>query len=308
MIRRARLLSTAAMLALLLVACGEGDEPAAESSVEGTSEPAVTSAEPATTRAEPAIVYAGPAGDAYEVFSSNLVGEDLEQLTSLGGDVAFPVWSPNGDRILFVAMGNDSADVMVLDTASGETSVALAGNGNPADWGPRGERILVTKGGDEGRGLYIIDVATGAEERVDTGSSDDAYARWGRNGSTVAYESGRDGNPEIYVTNLESGETTRLTDNDLLDEWPSLSRDGSQVTWASGTEEEKNLWVMRADGSEKRQLTGGMLFGDACPEWSPDDTRILLTVRENGQSVLKIIDLASGEVTHIGAGAGASWR
>ena len=294
---RAQRRSVAAALALFLAACSGGNEPVAGD----TPEPAVPSA-------EPAIAYAGPSGDGFEVFSFNLAGGDPEQLTSLGGDVAFPVWSPSGDRILFVAMANDSADVMVLDTESGETLVALAGNGNPADWGPRGERILVTKGGDEGRGLYIIDVATGAQERVDTGSSNDAYARWGRDGSTVAYESGRDGNPEIYVTNLESGETTRLTDNDLLDEWPSLSRDGGQVAWASGTEEEKNLWVMRVDGSEKRRLTGGMLFGDACPEWSPDGTQIVLTVRENDQFVLKIIDLASGEVTHIGDGDGASWR
>ena len=110
------------------------------------------------------------------------------------------------------------------------------------------------------------------------------------------------------MTNLESGETTRLTGNDLLDEWPSLSRDDGWVAWASGTEEEKNLWVMRADGSEKRQVTESMLFGDAFPEWSPDGTQILLTVRENDQFVLKLVDLAGGEVTHIGDGAGASWR
>jgi len=300
-IRRTQLLSVSAALALFLVACGGGNEPAADSAAGGTPEPTVAGS-------EHTIVYAGPVGDAYEVFSSNLAGEATRQLTSLGGDVAFPVLSPDGARVLFVAMGEDSADVMVVDIESGATSVALAGNGNPADWGPRGERILVTKDAAEGRGLYIIDVITGAEERVDTGSSADAYARWGRTGSTVAYESGRDGNPEIYVTNLESGETTRLTENDQLDEWPSLSRDGSHVAWASGTEEEKNLWVMRADGSEQRQVTEGLLFGDACPEWSPDGSQIILTVRETDQFVLKLVDLASGDVTHIGVGAGASWR
>lgn len=296
-IRRGQFLGVPAALALLLAACGGDNEP-----VNG-GPPA-----PAVMGAEHAIVYAAPVGNAHQLFSSNLAGDTPHQLTSLGGDVAFPVWSPDGDRVLFVAMGNGSANVMVLDTVSGEISVALADNGNPADWGPRGERILVTKSGDDGRGLYILDPATGEAKRVDTGSSDDAYARWGHDGNTLAYESGRDGNPEIYVTDLESGKTTRLTDNDLLDEWPSLSRDGGQVAWASGTEEEKNLWVMRTDGSEKRRVTEGLLFGDAFPEWSPDGSRILLTVRENDQFVLKLIDLASGEVTHIGEGAGASWR
>ena len=110
------------------------------------------------------------------------------------------------------------------------------------------------------------------------------------------------------MTNPDSGETSRLTENSYLDEWPSLSRDGSQVAWASGTEEDKNLWVMNVDGSQKRQITESMMFGDAFPEWSPDGSQILLTVRENGQFMLKFIDLVSGQVTHIGEGAGASWK
>ena len=124
----------------------------------------------------------------------------------------------------------------------------------------------------------------------------------------MTYESGRDGNPEIYVTHLDSGETARLTDNNLLDEWPSVSRDGAWIAWASGTEEEKNLWVMRADGTDKRQVTESLMFGDAFPEWSPEGGQILLTVRENDEFVLKLVDLASGEVAHVGTGAAASWR
>ena len=301
MIRCGQFWSVPVTLALILVACAEGNTPTGESSADGTTGPIATVG-------EPDIVYAGPTDDASEVFSWNISGLIPQQLTSLGGYVAFPVWSPDGNRVLFVAMNEDSANVMILDTESGESSVALANNGNPADWGPRGERILVTKDDANGRGLYLIIVATGAEERVDTGSTSDAYARWGRDGAAVVYESSRNDNPEIYLTNPDSGDTRRLTENCYLDEWPSLSRDGSQVAWASGTEEDKNLWVMNVDGSQKRQITESMMFGDAFPEWSPDGSQILLTVRENGQFMLKLIDLVSGQVTHIGEGAGASWK
>ena len=83
-IRRARLLSVPAALGLLLVACGGGNEPVAESA-------AGDAPEPAAAGAEHTIVYAAPAGDASEVFSASLAGEAAHQLTSLGGDVAFPV-------------------------------------------------------------------------------------------------------------------------------------------------------------------------------------------------------------------------
>ena len=179
MIRCGKLRSVPGALALILVACAGGNTPTGELPAEGASGPSAT-------MGKPEIVYASPAGKASEVFSANISDLVPQQLTSLGGHVAFPVWSPDGTRVLFVAMNEGSANVMILDTESGESSVALANNGNPADWGPRGEQILVTKDDANGRGLYLIIVATGAEERIDTGSASDAYARWGRDGAVMA--------------------------------------------------------------------------------------------------------------------------
>ena len=250
------------------------------------------------------IVYAAPVGDAWELFTFDLGDTNPQQLTSLSQVSGFPVWSPGGDRIAFVAMSEQSADLMFLDVATGETSILLAGYNELADWDHKGERLLV--GLDDG--LHFLDVASGGTEPVDTGSTADAYGRWARKADLIAYESNRDGNPEIYVTHLESGLTTRLTENTNLDEWPSPSPDGSHVAWASGTEDDKNLWVMRSDGSEKRQITRDMLFGDAFPEWSPDGSRILLTVNENDTFVLKLIDPATGEVQDLFEGAAPSWR
>jgi TolB protein len=250
------------------------------------------------------LVYAAPVGDAWELFTFNLSEGDRRQLTSRGQELGFPVWSPSGDRIAFIAMAGQTADLMLLDTNTGTTSILLAGYNELADWDPLGERLLV---GLE-NGLHFLDVANGGTEPVETGSNADAYGRWARKAELIAYESSRDGNPEIYVTHLGTGQTNRLTENTNLDEWPSPSPDGGRIAWASGTEDEKNLWVMQSDGSEKRQITEGMLFGDAFPEWSPDGSKILLTVNENDVFVLKLIDLAAGETTDLGEGAAPSWR
>jgi TolB protein len=256
-----------------------------------------------------AVVFASASAEGGDLFTLDPESGERRRLTSLSQAVWFPVWSPAGDRIAFTVETEEGADLMMLDVASGEVSVEIPGHGELADWGPRGERLLVTQQTDDGgRGLVLIDVASGAQERVDTGSDDDAYARWSRDGGAIVYESGRHGSPEIYLTRLDTGESVRLTDNDHLDEWPSLSHDGGHVAWASGTEEDKNLWVMRSDGSAKRQLTEGILFGDAFPEWSPDGTRILLTASEGDQFVLKLVDVASGEVRDLGEGSAPSWR
>jgi Tol biopolymer transport system component len=267
-------------------------------------EPTGTATNPTVESRGDTIVFAAPVTDAWELFTFELSDPSPQQLTSLGQDLGFPVWSPAGDRIAFIAMSERTADLMVLDVQTGDTSILLAGYNELADWDRQGERLLV--GLEEG--LHFLDVATGDLEPIETGSAADAYGRCARDADLIAYESGRDGNPEVYVTHLDTGDTARLTENTVLDEWPSPSPDGTFVAWASGTEEDKNLWVMRSNGSEKRQITSGMLFGDAFPEWSPDGSSILLTVNENDTFVLKLIDLASGGMTHLGEGAAPSWR
>jgi TolB protein len=250
------------------------------------------------------LVYAAPAGAAYELFTSSFSDPIPRQLTSLSRELGFPVWSPSGDRIAFISMSEETADLMLLDTMTGDTSTLLSNYNELADWDRQGERLLV--GLEEG--LHFLDAATGEIEPVSTGSTADAYGRCARKADLIVYESGRDGNPEIYVTHLDTGETIRLTENPDLDEWPSPSRDGTRVAWASGTEEDKNLWVMLSDGSKKEQITEHLLLGDAFPEWSPDGSQILFTANEEDVFVLKLIDVASGEITDLGAGTAPSWR
>lgn len=289
---------------MFLCACGS---PGPDSGDLASSPSAATDhveSENAAVPGDGTIVYAAPVGEGWELVTFDLSDPNPRQLTTLSQELGFPVWSPGGDRIAFVAMTAETADLMLLDVETGEISTLLADYNELADWDPSGERLLV---GLE-TGLHFLDAATGETEPVETGSSADAYGRCARRTDLIAYESNRDGNPEIYVTHLESGETNRLTENVHLDEWPSPSPDGGFIAWASGTEEDKNLWVMRSDGSDKRQITEGVLFGDAFPEWSPDGSRILLTVNESGTFVLKLIDLASGEMTHLAAGAAPSWR
>lgn len=283
----------AALITLALCACGA--DPQVETQESAENETAAT---------DFPIVFAGEIDGRAELFGLDPTDSARHQLTSQDRYLGFPVWSPTGEHIAFVAMTEETADLMLLDTVSGDTSVLLAGYNELADWSPDGRRLLV---GLE-NGLHLLELATGETERVETGSTADAYGRWARRADLIAYESSRDGNPEIYVTHLDTGATARLTENTHLDEWPSPSPDGTRIAWASGTEEDKSLWIMGSDGSDKRQISDGVLFGDAFPEWSPDGTQILLTVNQDDVFVLQLIDLETGATTPLGEGAAPTWR
>lgn len=293
----------ATLAVLAFSACGTDQHEAAREP-DPSLEPSASSVTRTPSAADFPVVFAGEVDGRAELFALDLADHTRHQLTSQSRYLGFPVWSPSGEHIAFVAMEEETADLMLLDVKTGNTSVLLAGYNELADWAPDGGRLLV--GLEEG--LHFLDLTTGETEPVDTGSDADAYGRWARRAHLIAYESNRDGNPEIYVTNLETGTTARLTENTHLDEWPSPSPDGTRIAWASGTEEDKNLWIMRSDGSEKTQITQGRLFGDAFPEWSPDGRQILVTINHNDVFVLELIDLESGEVTQLGEGAAPSWR
>ena len=292
------------LTALTLSACGTPEPEAASDSAVTDPAPSTPSVGETASPADFAIVFASEVDGGAELFALDPSDQSRHQLTSLDKYLGFPVWSPTGEHIAFVAMEEETADLMLLDVETGDTSVLLAGYSELADWAPDGSGLLV--GLEEG--LHFLDLATGETEPVETGSDADAYGRWARKANLIAYESTRDSNPEIYVTDLDTGATTRLTENTHLDEWPSPSPDGTRVAWASGTEEDKNLWIMNSDGTQKRKITEGQLFGDAFPEWSPDGTQILLTVNRDDIFVLELIDLESGAVTQLGEGAAPSWR
>ena len=79
------------------------------------------------------------------------------------------------------------------------------------------------------------------------------------------------------------------------------------IVYAGSAGDASELFSFDIQGDARRQLTS--LSRDVgFPEWSPDGSQILLTVRENDAFVLKLIDLASGEVTHVGEGAAPTWR
>ena len=297
------------LLALLLVSNANGanpsewhdlqDEPQSGGMHHGTAT--------ALARDYP-IVFTKHLGGGSALFGLDLATGTSAQLTPAGEASEYAVWSPTGDRVFFLGGKADQIDLMALDAATGEISTVIANMSEPVSASPDGTSLLVMQRGEEDHSLFLFNLADENMSPIDTGSSQDAYARWSGAGDAIAFESARDGNPEIYRHVISTGETMRLTENDHLDEWPSPSPNGNWIAWASGTEDEKHLWLMAADGSGKKQLTEDFLFGDAFPDWSPDGSQILLTVTEEDGPELVLVEVATGKIARLGAGFAATWH
>ena len=242
-------------------------------------------------------------------------------------DCFFPAWSPDEQRIAFVANFNASSGIFVINP-DGSDEVVLHGSGQkdraPA-WSPDSKTIVFASGqrsdsfdADE---LYIVNVDGSGLERLTYRTGDDGSPAWSPDGSKLAFVSERAGNPQVYVMVDFQTHYLRLTDNEDRDSAPAWSPDGARIAFSSDRDGDDEIYVVNADGSGLKQLTNNDFEGDSQrftlapddygPAWSPDGTRIayqssqregyydIFVMNEDGSGTIKLTSHEISAVTRL---------
>jgi Tol biopolymer transport system component len=145
--------------------------------------------------------------------------------TDVSDDVG-PIWSPNGDRIVFASNRKGTHDLYVKSVTAGgneELLLETAQEKFPTDWSPDGRFVLFNawdpaRSGDiwavpsDGRGKPLPVVHTVFQEERGQFSPD---GRW------IAYHSDESGRDEVYVQPFPGPGN----------KWPISATGGSQVRW-----------------------------------------------------------------------------
>lgn len=198
-------------------------------------------------------------------------GSDLKQLTTTSAQIMMPSWSPDGQRIVFVAdfEGNWLFDLYIINAdGSGQTRLtnASAEDLNP-DWSPDGNLIAFDSKRDGNDEVYVVAPDGGSLANRTNNSASDKDPAWSPDGQKIAFASNRDGNYEIYVMNADGSSVTRLTNTSADERNPAWSPDGSLIAFDSNNSE---VWAMNSDGANAHKIIGG-----AYPSWSPDGKRLV---------------------------------
>lgn len=168
------------------------------------------------------VINAVTGGKVAGIYVMGLDGSGLKRIIDNAEypDADEPAWSPDGERIAFVAFDR-----------------ATPGN----------------------RDIFVANADGGEITRLTDDGADDFYPTWSPDGKQIAFVAARDDNFEIYEMNADGSGERRLTRFAGPDTQPSWSADGRRIVFVSKRQRDQynTIYTMERNGSRLRRLSSG---------------------------------------------------
>ena len=250
---------------------------------------------------ESRIVFSSNRDGDWDIYSMDVNGNNLLQLTDHPATDEYPACSPNGRKIAFASERGVTRDLYVMDS-DGDNVIRLTQDNFVAarvSWSPDSTKIVFSSFCKFNCDIFTMDADGNNRTRLAEHKWHDVRPSWSPDGSKIAFVSFRDGGLNdplhIFVMNADGTGRRNLTgDTVLRDSWdPTWSPDGhkiafhSQRFFADGTR--THIYVISADGEELEQLTDGA-GSNWSPVYSPDGTKIAFESNRDGGSHIFLMD------------------
>lgn len=189
------------------------------------------------------------------------------------------VWSPDGDRVAYVADLNGNLDLFtqpVPGDAAGRVNIShSSANDYQPQWSPDGKQIAFVSDRDGPPAIYIASADGSNPKRLiedDTTQSDPA---WSPDGRYIAYGSSCRGDTGVSVAKAEGSAAARVAWTDAPAGALAWSPDSGAILYQSGS----GTYLATLDGRRPTRIAEPARYAS----WSPDGQRIAFSALDGSQ-------------------------
>jgi Tol biopolymer transport system component len=246
----------------------------------------------------PQIAFASHRDGNWEIYLTDIEGQQQPRLTRREPQDRFPLWSPDRSQIAFGSqVGGDHWELWVMNvdgTNPRPLATQIVAKGF-RQWSHDGTRIAFAAKIEGDVEILSVEVASGRLTRLTKSAGEDGDPSWSPDDTHIAFSSTRDGSSEIYVMRADGTEPRRLTNHAALDRSPAWSPDGSRIAFVSMRDGDRDVYLVRFDDGRLERLTIDAHATNDGVRWSPNGAYIAVQTADRDNYDIQLVSLADHE-------------
>ena len=228
-------------------------------------------------------------GKLFSKVSKRFHGSKYEDIRTEGAGLS---WSPDGDKIAFIAKNKGTEYLFVQNIITDEIQrirLNFDASYSPT-WAPDNERLAFGALKDGKTDIYVVSIQTHAIAQLTFDPFDDRHPNWHPKEDKIVYSSEREGYYKLVVLDLNATTQTLITPAkyDVLS--PSWTPDGGQISFGSDRNGIFDLYLIDSEGNNLTRLTNTMTsyFN---PSLSPDGKKMLFSAYHDGRQDVFLMNM-----------------